>query len=216
MEGVSATQSRAQRRKQQRIETILGEAASAFASHGYDAVRVPDIADAADTAVGSIYSYFGSKEGLYLAVVERALEEDTRFITEALDPSLSPRDQVVAIGEAYVSFYLHRPQHFRTLAFPPRLANGELTDQIANRVADHLERLNGILAEAIRRVAADGIERDIDVERATTFLWAAWNGVIALAWRPDRLGVDEDELRRLLAVGADIVRHGLSPDAHRQ
>lgn len=209
MRPVSAAPTRAQRRKQQRIEAILGEAASAFGSRGYEAVRIPDIAAAADIAVGSVYDYFGSKEGLYLAVVERALDADTRFITEALDASLAPDEQIAAIGDAYVRFFLSRPAHFRTLAFPPRLADGELTEQIADRVAGHIERLNGHLVEAVRRLAAEGIGRDVDAERATTFLWAAWNGVIALAWRPDRLGVDEDELRRLIATGTDIVRHGL-------
>lgn len=209
---MSASPSRAQRRKQQRIEAIINEAAAVFASRGYEAARIPEIADAADTAVGSVYDYFGSKEGLYLAVVERALEEDTRFITEALDTSLSPDEQIAAIGDAYVRFFLRHPEHFRTLAFPPRPAAGQLTDEVANRVADHMERLNGHLADAIRRAAAEGVVREVDAERAATFLWAAWNGVVALAWRPDRLGVEEDELHRLLAVGADIARHGLLAD----
>ncbi len=49
----------------------------------------------------------------------------------------------------------------------------------------------------------------VDPERTATALWAAWNGILSPAWRPDALRHDPEELRRLLDVATDIVRHGL-------
>jgi TetR/AcrR family transcriptional regulator len=42
-----------------------------------------------------------------------------------------------------------------------------------------------------------------------TVLWAAWNGIISLAWRPDPLRHDEARLRTLLQTATDVIAHGL-------
>jgi len=61
---------------------------------------------------------------------------------------------------------------------------------------------DGITAGAVRRV---------DPERTATILWAAWNGIISLAWRPDTLRCEEKRLRELLAAATDIIALGLLP-----
>jgi hypothetical protein len=40
-------------------------------------------------------------------------------------------------------------------------------------------------------------------------LWASWNGIISLAWRPDALRRDAEELERLLELAADLVGRAL-------
>ena len=63
--------------------------------------------------------------------------------------------------------------------------------------------------EALR----DGIEagdlREVDVARTATTLWAAWNGVISLLWRQDRLGETPDDVAALLDRAVDLVLDGL-------
>ena len=51
---------------------ILAVATSEFAERGYSGARVDEIAARTRTTKRMIYYYFGSKEGLYLAVLERA------------------------------------------------------------------------------------------------------------------------------------------------
>jgi AcrR family transcriptional regulator len=46
----------------------------AFAEHGYDGASMDAIAAAAGISKPMVYSYFGSKEGLYLALVRRAAD----------------------------------------------------------------------------------------------------------------------------------------------
>jgi AcrR family transcriptional regulator len=53
---------------------IIDAAERAFAEFGYRRTRMEDGAEHADVAVGSIYRHFGNKDGLSLAVVERAVE----------------------------------------------------------------------------------------------------------------------------------------------
>jgi AcrR family transcriptional regulator len=53
-------------------DSILRSATRVFAKHGYDGGSVDQISKAARSYDRMIYYYFGSKEGLYIAVIEEA------------------------------------------------------------------------------------------------------------------------------------------------
>lgn len=56
-------------------ERILVHATAEFARKGYDGARVDAIARRCRLAKNMIYYYFGSKEGLFIAVLERTYEQ---------------------------------------------------------------------------------------------------------------------------------------------
>jgi TetR/AcrR family transcriptional regulator len=196
-------------RRARTIEALLTAAEAAFAEQTLDEVTVEQIAARAGVAVSSIYNHFGSKAGLHAAVVERARDVDEQHMDRAYRDELSAVEQIEAAAVEYLEFSLQHPQHFRMLAFPPdpgHFPAGRTTlDTLARRVAEQ----NARLVDAIRRGIAAGQLRDVDPERAATALWAAWNGILSLAWRPDELRRDPAELRALLDAATDMVRHGL-------
>jgi len=51
---------------------LLAVATTEFADHGFSGARVDEIAARTRTTKRMIYYYFGSKRGLYLAVLENA------------------------------------------------------------------------------------------------------------------------------------------------
>ena len=55
---------------EQREEQILQAAAEVFTRKGYAAATVPEIAEAAGVAVGTIYNYYPSKRELFIAVIK--------------------------------------------------------------------------------------------------------------------------------------------------
>lgn len=55
---------RARKKARTRAE-IVGAAHDLFARHGFDAVTIADVADAADVAVQTVFNHFSSKEELY-------------------------------------------------------------------------------------------------------------------------------------------------------
>jgi AcrR family transcriptional regulator len=61
---------------------ILAAAREEFAQHGLSGARVEAIAARTSTVKRMIYYYFGSKEGLYLAVLEEAYADIRRFETD--------------------------------------------------------------------------------------------------------------------------------------
>src|SRR5436305_9098115 len=58
--------------REQREQLILDEAGQVFARAGYEAVSMDEIAHLAGVSKPRLYAYFGSKEGLYLAYIDRA------------------------------------------------------------------------------------------------------------------------------------------------
>ncbi len=75
----TAAQRRLDPRKQRTMEALLAAAQVMFSEGRVDVVTVLDMGHHAGVAVGSIYNNFGSKEGLYAAVVGRALDVDRDY-----------------------------------------------------------------------------------------------------------------------------------------
>ena len=63
------------KQKANRTERILAVAADLFRTQGYDAVRIEDIADAAEVSVGTFYNYFQTKGDVLVAIVSLEVEE---------------------------------------------------------------------------------------------------------------------------------------------
>jgi len=62
-------------RPQRVRDRLLGAALNLFADRGYDGVAVDEIVEAAGVNKRMVYHYFGSKEGIYSAVLEQAYEQ---------------------------------------------------------------------------------------------------------------------------------------------
>src|SRR5215470_13606578 len=76
MTSLSMTARRANRRDPDRTrEAILAAAQDEFAAKGLSGGRVDEIARRAGANKRMIYHYFGNKEGLYLAALERVYED---------------------------------------------------------------------------------------------------------------------------------------------
>ncbi len=70
----------------ERRETILRAALSEFASKGYSATGINELARKAGISIGSLYSYFASKEDLFLAIVDIGSAALVRELSD-VDPS---------------------------------------------------------------------------------------------------------------------------------
>lgn len=75
--------------KQRTRATLLQAAAEVFAERGYDGAPVEEIARAAGVSVGSIYSHFGSKQSLFMALMDQFLDQDLDIAEESLTGGLS-------------------------------------------------------------------------------------------------------------------------------
>jgi AcrR family transcriptional regulator len=77
------------------IRVRLGHAARArFLAQGVDGASLRDIATAARTSIGMVYYYFGTKDDLFLAVVEEIYGKLLTDLESALAPGPSVRERL--------------------------------------------------------------------------------------------------------------------------
>ena len=67
--------SQREQRKQEKRHRILKNALALFSVHSYSGTSMDAIAAAADISKPTLYDYFGNKEGLFSAVLEKATDE---------------------------------------------------------------------------------------------------------------------------------------------
>ncbi|MDH3521666.1 MAG: TetR/AcrR family transcriptional regulator [Myxococcales bacterium] len=88
-------------------ERIIDEAERLIALHGFEDLRLADIADAVGIRIPSIYGHFDSREAVYRAVVERYVEGmKERF---PYDGSSDPTAALLDGVRDYVVFLVKRP-----------------------------------------------------------------------------------------------------------
>lgn len=90
--------------RQDRRERILRAADALFAELGFDAVSVRDVARGAEVNKGLVFYYFGSKQGLFNAVIEQYATAGVEDLAELVPRAGDPRDQVHRIIDAYLDF----------------------------------------------------------------------------------------------------------------
>lgn len=196
-------------RRRRTVDALLDAAETAFATRAFNDVTVEEIGERAGVSFRSIYNNFGSKAGLYAAVVDRALDVDREYMDRAYTPDRSPIEQLEEAARQYLRFYLDHPEFFRMLAFPATTGDYAGSQETARRLAQRVDEQNARMIKAIEEGIAEGSIRTVDARRAATILWASWNGVISLAWRPDDLRETEAGLAELLQLAADLVSWGL-------
>ena len=86
------------------MEQTLGAAHELFAERGYAAVTMDEIAAAVGVTKPLLYNYFGNKERLYIACMERAGDALTATVAEAVAASASPGDALGAGVHAFFAF----------------------------------------------------------------------------------------------------------------
>jgi AcrR family transcriptional regulator/transposase-like protein len=96
-----------QKRGQQRVEKILVAAAEVFAEAGFAAATIQQIADRANTAVGSIYQFFPDKLAIFHALLKEHLRQtdiiEAEFFKGDLDSPLIQR--IDEYMDPYTSYF---------------------------------------------------------------------------------------------------------------
>lgn len=175
----------AARRKRQ----LLDVAVERFASKGFHATSMEEIADAAGVTKPVLYQHFRSKRMLYLELLDDMGSQLMEEIGKATAAADGPRLQVEAGMAAYVRFMTDRPQ-----AFPLLFGSGARRDP---EFADAVRRVEDAIADAVAAL----IEADVDAVHRRV-LAAAIVGMaegVLRHWIADGPSVDPDLLVRQMA-----------------
>ena len=140
---------------------ILEVATREFAEHGYSGARVDEIAERTRTTKRMLYYYFGSKEGLYTAVLECAYAE-IRAAEQTVDVEhLEPVAAIRRLAELTFDHHEAHPNFIRLVAIENihRAEHMHASGRFADLNMPAIDRI----ARILERGRADGtFTRDAD------------------------------------------------------
>ncbi|MEZ5321778.1 MAG: TetR/AcrR family transcriptional regulator [Microthrixaceae bacterium] len=139
--------------------TILETAIERFGRAGYRAVSVAEIARAVGVGAPAVFSYFPSKEALFLAALDQDAGEVMQRALLSIAPDANPADWREQLALTLVTVIEGHPLAERVLSgLEPRV-----TDRVLDLGA--LDRLTAAVAERLRHEQQLGLVRpDIDPE----------------------------------------------------
>ena len=144
---------------------ILDAAERLFALHGFRGTSLGDIGAAAALSRGTPSYFYGSKEQLYLAVLERVFADREQATHAAFAPVRewatggegSLERALAGAVRGYMSFLLARPTFLRLLEWE-ELAGGHrlrVAPRASRAVADAFTALRGAVARGVRAFSVD-------------------------------------------------------------
>ncbi len=141
-------------------DRILDAAEQAFSEHGLAGARVAAIASAAEVNKAMLYYYFGSKDGLYTAVLERMADSIVAMADRAMMSSDAPPEQrLFQFVEGYRDLLGARPRFLRIVVRELLADGGKLVPLFFAR-APHIM---GAFWQCVREGQAAGtINPDLD------------------------------------------------------
>lgn len=155
-------------------ERLLTAAMELFTTKGYAATSVREIVAAAGVTKPVLYYYFGSKEGIYLELMTKPLEEFGAILVESLDGGKSAGERVLTLSDRIFQLFVDRLDAARLMYAiyygPPQGA------PFIDFESYHL-RLHEVIGELVR----DGIERGELVETDVADLVWIVLGIINIA-----------------------------------
>jgi AcrR family transcriptional regulator len=155
----------------EREQLILDVAHARFAAHGYGAVTMEEVAADAGVTKPLLYAYFGNKERLYLACMERAGDAMLATVVDAVGVADGPVEALRRGLRAFFAFLAEDRDAWRVLFDETLPAGGE----IAQRVSEYRQRLVGHVVQAnVRRLRArDRARLATEVEAVSVALLGA-------------------------------------------
>ncbi len=205
-------QERKERITEQRRQQILEAALTVFSRKGYGEATIPDIAQEAGTAVGTIYNYYESKRDLLLSIFTTFIF--TRPFVELLEHTLEADDRTFLslLVEDRLNFGFENMDRFFFLMSEVQ-RDPELRQQYAREVLGPVLLL---LEKYLDSRVASGVFRPMNTGIAARALGGAMIGFLLLC-RIEGEGSPVQSMSRkeLAARLADFVLKGLSQSDER-
>ena len=134
------------------ITEILNSAEALFLGKNYADITMDEVAAAAGVTKGAIYHHFGSKESLYVAMMDSALSEKQALFQTAVESPGTCRDRLRKLTE----IFLELPREKRDIVKLVRRDINTFKDPIRDQL---VRAYQSALPEQIEIIIRDGIQK---------------------------------------------------------
>ena len=183
--------------REQRREQVMEVARAVFVERGYHAAGMDEIAEAAGVSKPVLYQHFPGKLELYLALVDRGIEELFQSADAALASTTDNKERVRATMHAYFAFVADRNSAYRLVFESDAMNESAVRERmdaahvaIARKIADVISADTGLrheqallLGSGLQGLAQVAATRWLTAEQPDMNLADAADLVSALAWR---------------------------------
>lgn len=194
----------------QRRRAIIEAAAEVFRERGFQGASMDAIAARLGGSKGTLYSYFPSKEDLFVAVVEDVLAAQAEAPFDALTGGGSLRERLARFARLHVKFRLEDDVIAIDRMLIAESERSNLGDMMRTRyVMPRLQRLAEMLQSEME---AGGLRRTNPYLAATQFRLLAEGDLIERRLRGDRT-VSPRTAAEEVSAGLDAFLRAYAPDA---
>ena len=158
--------------RDERRGQLLVAASEVFVDRGFHAAGMDEIAERAGVSKPVLYQHFSSKLELYLAVLERHVENLVSGVRQALRATTDNRQRLRSAVQAFFDFIEHDGQGYRLIfendyVTEPRVAAQVrvATEACTDAVFDLISRDSGLEAHRARMIAVGLVAISVDCAR---------------------------------------------------
>ena len=133
-------------------DRLLGAALELFARKGFESASVRELAEAAEVTRPTLYYHFGSKEGLYLELVERLCATVEDSILRSLVPQGTARVRLRSFVLKILDSIIEdagNQRFFFVISLDPR----------RNNLSSFHERMRNFIAAVVELLLEEGVEK---------------------------------------------------------
>jgi AcrR family transcriptional regulator len=202
---MSATSSRAAAAADKRRQ-ILDAAIRVFATRGFHACRVSDVADEAGVAYGLVYHYFGSKE----EILNTLFTERWQIMLDAIAEidrrqEIPARDKLYLVASFIIDSYRHEPDLMKVIIVEvTRAANSFGREHLA-KIREAYDMIGQIVDNAQR----EGVFKpDISPDFAALMFYGAIEQLLS-GWIFDVIPHSEEDFEQAKSLVVEAICGGL-------
>ncbi len=158
--------------RDERRGQLLAAASEVFVERGYHAAGMDEIAERAGVSKPVLYQHFSSKLGLYLAVLQRHVDNLVSGVRQALRTTTDNRQRLRAAVEAFFDFIEHDSQGYRLIFENDYVGEPQVAAQVkvateacTDAVFDLISRDSGLEAHRARMIAVGLVAISVDSAR---------------------------------------------------
>ena len=172
--------------------TVLDRAVKQFWQHGFEATGVETLCNVMNLGAGSLYSAFGGKRELFLAALDRYMDQVSKDAIQRITAPASGMEGIRAYFANLVDAIAEGRRRRGCLLTNSLVELGERDPAVFEKIALNLTRLETAFAAALTRASAAG---EIDAEpgaKSAGYLVCVVQGLNVLAnTQPSRQILDQ-------------------------
>lgn len=145
-----------------------------IAEHGVEKLSLRDVARQLGVSHQAPYKHYASRDHLLAEVMRRCFERFARYL-DATQGVADPRENMAALGQAYLRYAHDNPLEYRLMFGTPWPSTAEHPALL--RDARHAFN---VLRKALAQMAGDGVKDRGQIDLDALFVWSSMHGLASI------------------------------------